>query len=175
MGNLILGILAFLGVSFTAWGAWSLGKRQVAADRRKTSGSIETSDAAVLWLASGKIREDLLTELQGARDDLHEATTQLSAALDRVAGLTAQVEQANTATLLAISEMKEARAETAALRAVMEEVHEEIKTSNSLTAGALLDNTETRRILEIPEKDRTKAEREHLAEVGIRKGSQRDG
>ncbi|HEV8177408.1 MAG TPA: hypothetical protein VGP44_06920, partial [Gemmatimonadales bacterium] len=44
----------------------------------------------------------------------------------------------------------------------------EVKTANALTIGALADNIESRRILDIPEADRTEVEKEHLASAGDR-------
>jgi UDP-N-acetylglucosamine 2-epimerase len=44
-------------------------------------------------------------------------------------------------------------------------VHGEVKTANSLTLGALADNTEVRRILHIAAGERSTEESEHLDDV----------
>lgn len=55
--------------------------------------------------------------------------------------------------------------------AAVAEVHDEVKTGNALTAGALLDNQESRRILAIAHADRTESENDHLEQLGIQKRS----
>jgi len=44
----------------------------------------------------------------------------------------------------------------------VDEVHAEVKTANALKLGEMADATETRRVEEIPEKDRTEAEQAHF-------------
>lgn len=48
----------------------------------------------------------------------------------------------------------------------IDEVHEEVKTGNSQTLAQLADAVETRRIDEIPVKDRTTLEKSHVRDIG---------
>lgn len=47
----------------------------------------------------------------------------------------------------------------------VEAVHKEVKTMNAQTIGELVDNTETRRVEDIPMEDRTWKERDHMHSV----------
>jgi hypothetical protein len=47
----------------------------------------------------------------------------------------------------------------------VEDIHAAVRTANSLTLGALADNTEVRRILALAVSERTKEEKEHLVDV----------
>jgi len=51
--------------------------------------------------------------------------------------------------------------------AVTEKVHQAVKTMNDMSLGQLADATETRRIVEVHETQRTDAEREHLHDVPL--------
>lgn len=153
--------------------------------RRTSSGSVATSDAATIWQQNTDLRDYLTKEVVALRE-------QLVAAIASVVDLTHQLEMASQAqrgaTLeieLAREETRRAREETARLASVIAtihddvrannvlaaQVHEEVKTNNALTAGALLDNQESRRIRRIPPELRTDAERMHVDAVGIQTSS----
>ena len=129
--------------------------------RRTKSGHIDTSEAATLWTEGTMMRKELRDQVTLLRKQLAEAITAIS-------DLNDEIRRSRNETLAAREETRLSREETRQLMVQINAVHGEIKTSNALTIGALADNTETRRILEIPKKDRTPVENEHVATVSQR-------
>jgi hypothetical protein len=152
--ELLIVIMGVFGSAIAAFVTWKVAKRN-------TSGTIDTSEAASLWTESTTIRNELRVEIIGLREQLKEATRSIS-------DLMAQIRAGNEATAAAREETRLSRAETATLRLEVAAVHDEVRTNNSQTMGALADNQETRRIAGIPEGDRTETERGHIEKVGIR-------
>lgn len=135
--------------------------------KRRHSGTIQTSDAASLWKEGASLRDNLTQQVIGLRAQLTAATDQLAAATVSIAELLNQIAVGNAAVASAREETRLSREETSLLRAAIAEVHQEVKTGNALSLGALADNTESRRIQGIPEAERTQAEQEHVDIVGI--------
>lgn len=67
-----------------------------------------------------------------------------------------------TAVFAGIAAMRAGRTIT-----VAGQIHDEVKTMNGLRLGELADNSETRRVVDIPPGDRTTAEREHIIAVPL--------
>lgn len=164
--TILLAVGALVAAVAAAWASWAVAKRT-------NSGNVDTSDAASLWAESTTMRQDLRTEVSALRAALIESSDKLDEALTRTTELLRQIELANVATRAAMEETRQARLETAALRIDVQQVHEEVKTGNALTLGALADNAETRRIAEIPKADRTDAEAEHFDTLGIQTGHEK--
>jgi hypothetical protein len=118
--------------------------------------------------------KNMSTELAGTRSALTESNSKLDTAIAKITSLLDQIGISNAATADAREETRLAREQTALLRAEIHSVHEEVKTGNALTLGALADNAETRRIAALPEHERTAAELEHVDKVGIQ-GSVKPG
>ena len=129
--------------------------------KRSKSGAINTSEAATLWDEGTKMRVEL-------RDEVTLLKAQLADAITAVTELNREIKASRSETERAREETRKSRAETRQLMAQIEQVHGEVKTSNALTMGALADNTETRRILDIPREQRTTVEQQHLATAGDR-------
>jgi len=143
--------------------------------RRSTSGAIDTSEAATLWDEGTIMRQELRAEVASLKAQLIEAVTAITA-------LNRDVALSREETALARKETQQSRYETLQLMKQIAGLHvdtrnvlqdtqhvlEEVKTGNGLTIGGLADNAETRRILDLPEGDRTLAEREHLTTAGSR-------
>lgn len=129
--------------------------------RRTNSGKIDTSEAAKLWDEGTNMRLELRAEVLSLKSQLSEAIT-------AVTELNREIKASRAETERAREETRQSREETRQLMAQIAEVHTEVKTSNALTIGALADNTETRRILEIPKADRSQVENEHVATAGDR-------
>lgn len=157
--SIILGAIGFVTATVTGLVSWAVA-------RRRSSGTIATSDAASLWTESTQMRQDLRREVEGLRRELRETVDKLDAAI-------AQLVIANEAAAAAREETRIARDETAALREEIKNIHDEVRTSNALTMGAMADNQESRRILAIPTEQRTDAEVEHLETAGIQARSDR--
>lgn len=131
------------------------------ASRRTKSGKIDTSEAATLWDEGTNMRKEL-------REEVTSLKTQLTAATAAMAEMTREIRLSRAETENAREETRQSRRETRELMEQIAELHGEVKTANSLTIGALADNTETRRILEIPKEDRTPMENEHVATAADR-------
>jgi biopolymer transport protein ExbB/TolQ len=124
--------------------------------RRTTSGKIDTSEAAKLWDEGTAMRLELRDEVAALKTQLHEAVV-------AVTGLNREIQASRAETEASREETRLSRAETRRLMSQIEELHGEVRTHNQLTIGQLADNTETRRIQEIPKEDRTAFEDAHLA------------
>lgn len=155
VGAAIVGALAVIvGAVITGVVTWSVA-------RRTKSGKIDTSEAATLWDEGTKMRGELRDELVSTKEQLGKAITAITALNEEIRRSRAETEASREETRLS-------RAETRKLMLQIDNVHDEIKTANALTIGALADNTETRRILEIPKEERTEAENQHVATAGDR-------
>lgn len=150
--------------------------------KRSASGAIDTSEASTLWDEGTTMRQELRVEVVGLR-------AQLAEAISAVTALNREITHSRQETEAAREETRKSRAETRLLMAQIESLHaetkgvleevktnteetknvlEEVKTSNALSIGALADNTESRRILDIPAGKRTVQENEHLASAHTR-------
>lgn len=150
--------------------------------RRASSGSIDTSEAATLWDEGTVMRRELREEVVSLRQRLAEAIAAITT-------LNLQIAGARRDTELARDETRKSREETQRLmvqvqilrnetRDVLDEVKvntvetkhvlDEVKTSNALSIGALADNIESRRILDIPVGQRTPQEVQHLDTAHVR-------
>lgn len=166
--TILIAVIGFVAAIITGLVSWAVA-------RRRNSGNIDTSDAASLWTESTQMRKDLRNEVDGLRKELKEAGMKFDAAVLQINGLLREIAFANTAIANAREETRTAREETAQLRAVINDVHAEVKTYNALTMGVLADNQESRRIMAIPPELRTPGETEHLNTVGVKEVHNRDG
>jgi len=162
---LITAVTAVVG-SFVTWKI----------SKRNTSGAIDTSVAADLWAEGGKIRGELRTDLAETKQKLEDTNTALREAVavvtalndeirlsreetrelkGQIAALTAQVTELHRSQVKALRNQSGLKEQTA-------DLHNEVKTQNSLSLGGLADNAETRRILAIPPEARTRHEQAHL-------------
>lgn len=152
----LLGALAvIIAAAITGYVTWMIAKRS-------SSGAIDTSEAAKLWDEGTGMRQEL-------RKEVIELKAQLITAIAAITALNHEITSSRQETEAAREETRKSRAETRVLMAQIEALHaettnvlDEVKTSNALTIGALADNTESRRILEIPSRDRTDQEKMHL-------------
>jgi chromosome segregation ATPase len=122
--------------------------------KRTNSGKVDTTTAETLWTEGTNMRVELRAEVADLKKQLVDAATAISE-------LTKEIRQSR-------SETEDARKEIRLLVQQISNVHDEVKTSNALTIGALMDNQETRRILEIPKGERSDAENEHVATASDR-------
>lgn len=159
--TIIIAIIAALGAASAGYFGYKLAKRN-------TSGAIDTSDAAKLWDEGTSMRGELRTEVITLRAQLKEA-------IDAIKDLNTEIRRSRQETEAAREETRKSREETRILMSQIEslhvetkEMHDEVKTSNALTIGALADNQESRRILAIPETERTATEKEHLSTASDR-------
>lgn len=129
--------------------------------RRTKSGKIDTSEASQLWDEGTAMRVELRVQVATLQEKLAEAIKAVSA-------LNEEIRMSRSETASAQEETRLSRIEIRRLMAKLNDLHEEVKTSNALTIGALADNTETRRILEIPREERTDVEKQHLATANQR-------
>jgi hypothetical protein len=157
---LLTALGAVLAAVITGFVAWKVAKRQ-------NSGSIDTSEAASLWQESAAMRTNLADQLVAVRNQLTASADSNSRLIDSNSQLLREIGLSNAATAASREETRLSREESAALRVLLEKVHNEVKTANSLSLGALADNTESRRIADIPEADRTEGEKAHMDTVGI--------
>ena len=174
-----LGIL--IGAVITGLVAWKAAKRQNTTDEHQHSGTIDTSEAASLWQEGASLRDNLTQQVVtltstvvGLRVQLIDTSSQLTSTSTHLAEASTQItrllhdlEASNVAADLAREETRRAREEISQLRGAIKDVHDEVKTGNALTMGALADNAESRRIALIPDAERTHAEHEHIDTVGI--------
>lgn len=188
----VVALLGAIAVIIAGVGAAYLAARSA---KRTNSGNIQTSTAADLWEQSSEMNKSLFSQLTNTqvqlaatqiqlRDtsvELRDTTRQLTSASNQIVDLIHKVDLSDTAREAsdlsrqeAHEDARKARDEVASLRiqikmvrGQVEAVHEEIKTGNALTLGALADNAESRRIAIIPNKDRTEAEHAHIDTVGI--------
>lgn len=128
---------------------------------RTKSGKIDTTEAAKLWDEGTLMRGEL-------RDKVVSLEGQLRAVTTAMLELNQELRHSHDETTVAREETRLSREETRLLMIEIKDVKSEIKTANALSIGALADNTETRRILEIPKDDRTNAENEHVATASDR-------
>ena len=142
--------------------AWRIAKRS-------TSGAIDTSEAATLWDEGTIMRQELRAEVANLKTQLIEAVAAITALNTDVSHSRQETESARRETQQSRAETVELMRQIAGLHAdtrhVLQDtkyVLEEVKTSNALSIGALADNIETRRILDLPEADRTEMEKNHL-------------
>lgn len=131
--------------------------------RRTSSGKIDTSQAATLWDEGTIMRKEL-------RDEVVTLKTQLTEAIKAVTTLNMEITHSRQETEAAREETRKSREETRILMAQIAALHvetknvlTEVQTSNALSIGALADNIESRRILDIPIDERTEQEKIHLA------------
>lgn len=159
-----------LAAAVTGFVAWTVAKRT-------TSGSIDTSEAATLWDEGTIMRKELREQVTTLRAESADLKTQLTIAVAAVTSLNDEIRRSRQETEAAREETRLSREETRKLMSQIESLHQEtkgvlietshvldeVKTSNALSIGALADNTESRRILEITPSERTSQENEHLA------------
>lgn len=133
--------------------------------RRSTSGDIDTSEASMLWLEGTSMRKELRDEVASLKAQLVKAIGAIGALNTEIASSRYQIETAR-------EETRQSRAEIRALMAQIDNLHSdnrsvlaEVRTSTALTIGALADNSETRRILDLSPADRTPQEQDHLDSV----------
>lgn len=79
--------LSFLGVAVTAAVTWYLG-------RRKSSGLINTTEAADLWEAAEEIRRELREEVKDLKNDLAATKEREQLCEQRVRALAEQLDDA---------------------------------------------------------------------------------
>ncbi len=155
MSTVIIGALAAIAAVIGSFVTWKISKRN-------TSGSIDTSEASDLWAEGSQLRAELRTELTETKAALHTAAEAITELKDEIRLSREETHGARTEAL-------ELRIHIAALTEQITELHKtqmealkEVKTGNTLTLAGLADNAETRRIMEIPKKDRTNTEQGHL-------------
>ncbi len=98
----------------------------------------------------------LNNEIRLSREEAEASRRETRGLKSQIAALTAQVTELHAAQIHALKD------QTTQLTEQTTAVSDEVRTKNGITLGGLADNTETRRILDIPEGDRTEHEREHL-------------
>lgn len=167
-GYLISGLAVIFGSGVTGYFAWITAKRTATSTDRMASGSITTSTAASLWDEGTAMRGEL-------RQEVIDLRAQIALLIPQITSLNLEIMHSRQETEAARSETRQSREETRILMAQIESLHnetsalhEEVKTGNALTIGALADNTETRRILELPIAERTIIEQAHLDTAGTR-------
>lgn len=154
----IAGLLAAMVGSLVTW----------LISRRTKSGKIDTSEAATLWDEGTKMRLELRKEVTSLKSQLSEAITAVTELNQEIKAARLEAERAREETRQSRAETRELLHQIEILHEGQVELHDEVKTHNALTMGALADNQETRRILDVPKEDRTPVEFEHLASVGER-------
>lgn len=122
--------------------------------KRAKSGKIDTSEAAKLWDEGTEMRRELRAEIVALKFQLGEA-------IQAVADLNVEIQKSR-------AETEDARKDTKILIDHLNQLHEEIQTSNELSIGQLADNAEIRRIMGIRPEDRTRIEKRHLATANDR-------
>jgi hypothetical protein len=178
---LLVALGGLLAAAVTGYVAWKVAKR-------KNSGSVDTSEAASLWKEGASLRDNLTQQVVtvtatavGLRVQLIDTSAQLTTTSSQLAEASTSIgrllhdlEASNAATAAAREETQRYRGELSLVRADIAKVHaaveitnSAVETGNSLSLGGLADNAESRRIAEIPEVDRTDAERKHIDTVGI--------
>ena len=163
MNTAILSPLAVvLAAAVSGLVAWKIA-------RRSTSGAIDTSEAATLWDEGTVMRQELRAEVALLKTQLIEAVAAITAlntdvALSRkeTAAAREETQQSRAETLQLMKQIAGLHADTKNVLQDTKHVLQEVKTSNGSTIGALADNGESRRIMEVPEGNRTVAERQHL-------------
>lgn len=182
--SLIIAAFTVVTALVGSWVTWKISKRN-------TSGAIDTSVAADLWAEGGKIRGELRTDLAETKKKLDDTTDALREAATAITDLNTEIRESREETAAALEESRLSRQETRelkeqikALTSQITELHKaqleamkaqtesiaektdavkkEVKTKNGNTLGELADHAETRRVLQIPEGERTDAERAHL-------------
>ena len=126
--------------------------------RRTASGRVDTTEATTLWVEGTAMRVELRNEVSNLRAQLIEA-------VQAITDLNREIRQSRDETARSREETRLSREETRALMKQIAAIHQEVKTSNALTIGALADQAESRRILSLPVMDRSEAETEHLKHV----------
>lgn len=129
--------------------------------KQTKSGKIDTTEAAKLWDEGTEMRRELKEEVVSLRARLTEA-------INAISDLNSAIERARAETERAREETHKSREETQQLMAQIAAISGEVKTSNQLTIANLADNTETRRILGVPEDERSKMEQQHIDTAGDR-------
>lgn len=164
MTQVLIALLALIGVVVGAAVTWLLGKRA-------NSGRVATAPAETIFAEGQDFRRVLIERVNALQAALTGTQEALASATVQITRLLSELEENNHA--LAQSRMESVRAtgEISKLRLAIAAVHDEVKTGNSQTIAQLADNDESRRINEIPHADRTKTEREHLDTLGIQEGS----
>ena len=153
--EVLIALAAVAAAAVTGTVTWKIAKRS-------TSGAINTSEAATLWDEGTTMRQEL-------REEVVALKAQVTEAMAAIVGLNADIRLSRQETEAAREETRKSREETrmlmlqiASLHRETREVLGEVKTNNTMSIGALADNTETRRILDLPIEDRTPKEKEHL-------------
>jgi hypothetical protein len=164
-----LGVILAAAVSGLA--AVLVSRRAGSSVDRKASGQIDTTDAGVLWVEARALRDDLSKRVDQLTAETNSLRTELRDASVMITKLLSQLELARAATELARAATEEAKAETIGLRDDIASVHQAVTTANAQSLAQLADNTESRRIAEIPLAERTATEREHIDTLGIQTGS----
>lgn len=124
--------------------------------RRTKSGKIDTSEAASLWVEGNAMRKELRDEVVFLKGELKDAITAIN-------NLNTEIRKSRAETAKLREDNLRQNGEMQKLLNHIEELHKDVRTSNSLSIGALADNAETRRILQIPKEERTYMEKLHLA------------
>jgi len=175
--TLIIAAFTLVTALVGSWVTWKVSKRNA-------SGAIDTSVAADLWAEGGKIRGELRTDLADTKTALGEAVEAVKSLNDELRLSREKTDAALEESRLSRQETRELKTQIAQLTEQITELHraqidaltaqttklteqtgavcDEVKTKNGLTLGGLADNAESRRILAIPEGERTAHEREHL-------------
>ncbi len=165
----LIGVLTVLMAGVGSWVTWKISKRNA-------SGAIDTSVAADLWAEGGKIRGELRVDLTETKKQLADTSAALREAVAAITALNDEIRLSREQTAEAQEEHRLSRMETKELKlhiteltGQITELHRaqlealrEVKTGNTLTLGGLADNVESRRIMDVPEGDRTDHEQEHL-------------
>lgn len=156
MLSFIAPLAIVLAAAVSGFVAWKIS-------RRSTSGAINTSEAATLWDEGTTMRQELRAEVIALKAQLIEAIAAITSLNHEITRSRQETEAAREETRKSREETRVLMGQIDALHAETTNVLTEVKTSNALSIGALADNTESRRILEIEPVDRTPQEKEHLA------------
>lgn len=140
--------------------------------RRAKSGKIDTSEAVTLWDEGTVMRRELRDEVESLRKQLAESGAQLAEAVKAIGDLNLEIRHSRSETAASRLETASSRLETAASREEtqklmlqIESTHNDVKTTNELMFIALADSTETRRIMSIPQSDRSPEEAKHITDA----------
>lgn len=152
----IYGAIAIVLVAIvTGIFSWLVARGDLSVKMNAQSGKIDTSEAAKLWDEGTNMRVELREEVLSLKSQLRESNSTMKE-------LTREIRISRDETERAQEEARKSREETRTLMAQIAELHNEVKTSNALTIGNLADNAETRRILLVPEGERSSVEKEHI-------------
>lgn len=167
MTPVLSGLLALVGVL-----AGVLGKYLI--DKRRSSGSVGTSSAAVIFQEGQEFRRDLMSSNTAALLQAENLRKEIARLNDQISKLLGELAHTGEELARSREETFQSRLEIAKLRVAVEAVHEQVTTGNAQSIAQLADNQESRRIADIPMEDRTPMERGHIDLLGTEQGSHSD-